>query len=194
MSDGKENRSVEQNEAVRLVTASWQAVLFVGFVLLVLGIIVAAHPTTSLNVICVLIGIMVLIAGVFRLIRSLDREDEHRAMNAVVGIALIIVGLILIRHLHLSRLLVALVVGITFIVQGAVDLVVGFSGDSARGRGWLIFIGLVSIAAGIVVLAVPEGSVTTLAVLVGIWFIVLGVLQMIWAFVIRHELKKATEA
>jgi uncharacterized membrane protein HdeD (DUF308 family) len=185
-------RSYQHDSMVEAVTTSWQIELLVGVVTLILGFLVAFHPTTSLNVICVLIGIMVILGGVFRLIRSLNPADTHRALSALAGVVMIVAGVVLIRHLHVSRLAVALVIGIVFIIQGVIDLLVGFSGEAREGRAWPIIIGLISLAAGIVVLAVPETSVTFLAVLVGIWFIVIGVLECIGAFVLRHALKKAT--
>jgi uncharacterized membrane protein HdeD (DUF308 family) len=190
MADG--DGQVSTDPMVEAVTASWQIGLLVGIVITVLGIIVTAHPSTSLNVISVLLGIVVLLGGIFRVVRSLAAAEEHRALSAVAGIVMIVVGLILIRHLHLTRLLVALVVGVVFIVEGVVDLVVGFSGRSPEGRAWPLLVGLVSVVAGIVVIAVPEGSVTALAVLVGIWFIVLGLLQVAGALVLRRALKEAT--
>jgi uncharacterized membrane protein HdeD (DUF308 family) len=176
-----------------LLSASWEATFIVGVITLILGIIVTLHPSTSLNVICVLIGVIVIIGGLLRLVLAFDSANPHRALSAIVGVLMIGIGLVLIRHLHLSRLAIAFVVGVVFIVQGVVDLLIGFSGETRQNRGWLIFIGLVSIAAGIVVMASPENSITFLAILVGIWFIVLGVLGIIGSLVLRHELKKATD-
>lgn len=181
----------ETDPLVATVSDSWELGLVVGVITLGLGLLIAFHPTTSLNVICVFIGILVILGGLFSLVRSLNRGDNHRVMSAVLGIVMIVVGVILIRHLDLSRLLVALVVAVIFIVQGVVDLLIGFSGEAREGRVWRVIIGLVSLAAGIVVLAVPENSVTVLATLVGIWFAILGALQIIVAFVLRHELKSA---
>ena len=181
----------DQDAAASLIAASWEAGLIVGVITLVLGIIVALHPTTSLNVICVLIGVIVIIGGLLRLVVSFDSDNQHRALSAIIGVVMIGIGLVLIRHLHLSRLAIAFVVGVVFILQGVVDLLVGFTGETRQGRGWLIFIGLVSIAAGIVVMASPENSITFLATLVGVWFIVLGVLGIVGSLVLRHELKKA---
>ena len=88
-------------------------------------------------------------------------------------------------------LLVGLVIGITWIVQGLAALVTGFSGGAREGRGWWIFFGFVSLIAGIVVTAVPTTSVTVLAVLVGIWFIVQGLMEIIGGFMIRHTASKS---
>jgi uncharacterized membrane protein HdeD (DUF308 family) len=40
-----------------------------------------------------------------------------------------------------------------------------------------------------VVLIVPTGSLNTLAILLGIWFIVIGALQVIGGFYLRNVLK-----
>lgn len=172
--------------AKALDSYAWQLTLFMGVVTLVLGIIVAIHPSTSLNVIAVLIGILLLVSGVFQLVRALEPATGHRVFSALVGLAFVVLGVVMIRHLHLTRLAIALLIGIIWIVQGVAELMVGMAQSDRRGRGWAIVFGVISLAAGIVVVAVPEGSLTTLAVLVGIWFIVLGLLQVLGALTMRH--------
>lgn len=187
-----EAQDQDRKDALDMLTGAWQVSLMVGLILLAFGLIIAFHPSTSFNVICVLVGIAVLLAGVFRLIRSLDSAEQHRAMTAVAGVVLIVIGLILIRHLHLSRVLVAFFVGIGFIIQGTVDLLVGATrGPDGRRHWWPVVFGLVSIAAGIVVIAVPENSITFLAALLGIWIAVIGGLLVVEGFVIRHEVHRA---
>ncbi len=101
----------------------------------------------------------------------------------------IVIGVVLIRHLHLTIGIVGLIIGITWIVQGLVLLIGGLSGGSREGRGWWIFFGIVSLIAGIVVASAPVSSVTVLAVLIGIWFAVMGVFEIIGAFMLRHVAK-----
>jgi uncharacterized membrane protein HdeD (DUF308 family) len=61
------------------------------------------------------------------------------------------------------------------------------------GRGWEIFFGIISVIAGVVVLAYPFDSIVTLAWVVGIWLIVLGVFEMVSAFGIRKAGKGVAE-
>lgn len=168
----------------------WQLTLFMGLVTLVLGIIVAAHPSTSLNVIGVLVGILFLASGAFQLIRALDSTTTHRAWSAVIGLAFIVIGVVLIRHLHLTRVLIALLIGLIWIVQGVAELMVGVTQTDRRGRGWTIVFGTVSLIAGIVVVALPSTSIVTLAVILGIWFIILGLLQILGSLMMRHLAKQ----
>lgn len=172
-----------------MMTRSWQASLFMGIVTLILGIIVAAHPTGSLNVIAVLLGILLIISGIFHLIRVFDTSEPHRVWLGIAGLLFIVIGVVLIRHLHLTRALIGLIIGITWIVQGLAALIGGISGGAREGRAWWIIFGVVSLIAGIVVAAAPASSLTALAVLLGIWFIVMGIIEIIGGFILRRTLR-----
>jgi uncharacterized membrane protein HdeD (DUF308 family) len=160
--------------------------VFVGVVAVILGLIIALHPGGSLNVIAVLLGVLLVISGIFDLVRALDRSEPHRVWLGIAGLLLVVIGVVLIRHLDLTVALVGLVIGLTWIVQGLAALVTAFSGGRGERRGWWIFFGLISLIAGIVVVAVPTTSVTVLAVLVGIWFIVTGLTEIVGGFMQRH--------
>ena len=170
---------------------SWQTTLIVGFATLILGLIVAFHPSGSLNVIAVLIGLLVLISGIFHLVRMFSSAESHRVWMGISGLLLIVLGVILIRHLDLTVAIIGLIIGIAWIVQGLSALTVGASGDAEDGRGWWIFFGIVSLIGGIVIAAIPVKSVTVLAVLAGIWFIVQGLIEILDGFLLRHMIKKS---
>ena len=167
----------------------WQLSLLVGVITLILGIILTSHPTTSLNVICVIIGLLLIVGGLFHFVRVMDADEHHRVWLGIAGLLEVVIGVVLIRHLHLTYALIGLLVGISWIVQGVVAFMVGILGSEGRGRIWQIIFGIVSLAAGIVVVAVPANSIKVLAVLLGIWFLVIGVFQIINGLVLRHELK-----
>lgn len=118
-----------------VMARSWQAGLVLGVVTLILGVIVTVHPTTSLNVIAVLIGIMLLISGIFHLVRVFDAEEPHRIWLGIAGLLFIVAGVILIRHLSLTRAIIGLFVGITWIVQGVVALVAWRGAHVRAGAG-----------------------------------------------------------
>jgi uncharacterized membrane protein HdeD (DUF308 family) len=178
-----------QSPSAAIWARSWQISLFTGIVTLILGIIVAAHPTGSLNVIAVLLGILLIISGLFNLIRVFDSAEPHRVWLGFAGLLFIVAGVILIRHLDLTRALIGLFIGITWIVQGVAALIAGIGGGSREGRGWWIAFGVISIIAGIVVTVTPLSSLNVLAVLLGIWFIVMGIFEIIGAFLFRHALR-----
>jgi uncharacterized membrane protein HdeD (DUF308 family) len=180
-----------------LMAESWQATVVLGALTLILGIIVSFHPTGSLNVLAVLLGILMILSGIFHLIRIFGPGEEHRIWLGIAGLLFIVIGVVLIRHLHLSLALVGLFVGLTWVVQGVTALIGGIAGGAREGRAWWITFGVVSLIAGIVVMATPVSSLTVLAVLLGIWFIIMGIFEIIGGLMLRRMVsgnKQATVA
>lgn len=183
----------EETTAEFISVRAWQTTLFLGVATVILGLIVSFHPSGSLNVIAVLVGILMIISGIFDLIRVFDGAEQHRVWLGIAGLLYVVIGVVLIRHLHLTVAFIGLIVGLTWIVQGLAALFGGVAG-SREGRGWWIFFGIVSLIAGIVVVADPISSVTVLAVLLGIWFIVLGLFEVVAAFIIRRAVSASPPA
>jgi uncharacterized membrane protein HdeD (DUF308 family) len=163
--------------------------VFLGVLTLILGLIVSFHPTGSLNVLAVLLGVLMILSGIFHLIRVFDPAEPHRVWLGVAGLLFIVIGVVLIRHLHLTRSIIGLIIGITWIVQGLVALIGGISGGVREGRAWWIAFGVVSLIAGIVVVATPASSLNVLAVLLGIWFVIMGIFEITGGFLLRHALR-----
>jgi uncharacterized membrane protein HdeD (DUF308 family) len=144
-------------------------------------------------VLAILLGVLMILSGIFHLIRVFDPAEVHRIWLGIAGLLFIVIGVVLIRHLHLTRALIGLIIGITWIVQGLTALIGGIAGGVREGRGWWIAFGAVSIIAGIVVVSTPESSLNVLATLVGIWFVIMGIFEIIAAFVLRRALHKMAD-
>jgi uncharacterized membrane protein HdeD (DUF308 family) len=186
--------AAEDEAAIRFLNIGWQASLIIGAISLILGLIVAFHPTGSLNAIAVLLGVLMIVSGIFQLVRALGVEAGSKIWPAIAGILFILGGIVLIRHLNLTLALIGLFVGFTWIIQGVAALLAGFSGHryAGRVRWWPVVFGAVSLIAGIVVVSTPVSAVTTLATFVGIWFAVMGVFQIIDGWIARGAVRSAT--
>src|SRR6516164_9377327 len=171
-----------------VVRGSWLAAVIVGALTLILGLIVALHPSTSVNVIAVLLGILTILSGIFHLIRVFDPEEAHRVWLGIAGLLFIVIG-----HLHLTRAIIGLIIGITWIVQGLAALIGGISGGVREGRAWWIIFGAASLIAGIAVTVTPASSLNVLATLLGIWFMVMGVFEIIGGLLLRHAIHTTEE-
>src|SRR6476620_11839868 len=62
------------------------------------------------------------------------------------------------------------------------------------GRGWSVVLGVISVIAGLVVLAWPFDSIVVLVLVAGVWLVVLGVVQIIQSFQIRKDARTVREA
>lgn len=63
-------------------------------------------------------------------------------------------------------------------------------------RHWsrAIFSGVVTVLAGVITLAWPIDSIATLALVVGVWLVVIGLFEIGAAFAIRKDLTTLTNA
>jgi uncharacterized membrane protein HdeD (DUF308 family) len=153
-------------------TSSWWLFLLTGLIGIAAGVIVLAKPSDSLATLAVVAGIFALLDGTIDLIASLRRHTDNRGLTAVLGVVSVVVGVLLIRHPIGGVLAIALLIGIWLIAGGVVRMVRAFDQDN---RAWSIVGALVEIAAGIVIVSSPPIGFATLALLVGISFIVYGV-------------------
>ena len=170
---------------------SWRATFILGLITLILGVILAFRPAASLAVIAVLVGVVMIVCGIYHIVRALDGHEHQRVWRGIAGVLFILTGLILLRHLHLSVALIGLIIGLTWIVQGLSSIVEAFSGPRGRGgRGWPIIFGIISLIAGTILVVAPIASVATLTVFLGIWFIIMGAMEMIGSLVARRALHR----
>lgn len=166
----------------------WGWVLGFGIATVLLGIIALAWPGRTLLVVAVLFGAQLIVMGVFRFVGAFAAEDVtagNRALLALLGLLSLIVGLYAVRHVLLTLLALALLLGIFWIISGAIELFTSLSHREARGRGWTAIIGVFSVLAGLVVLIYPGISLVVLAVFLSIWLLLFGTMQIALAFQIR---------
>jgi uncharacterized membrane protein HdeD (DUF308 family) len=185
---------IDQDVALMPWSMGWRASLFAGIVTFVLGLVVTVLPTQSLTVITVLLGVLMIISGIYQLVRVFDSRERQRLWHGLAALLFIVIGVVLIRHLHLSFAIIGLVIGITWIVQGISALMSGIAIRGSSGAWWLIIFGVISLVAGIVVVSSPVNSVTALAVLTGIWFMVMGIMETIGAFALRRAARSVAAA
>jgi uncharacterized membrane protein HdeD (DUF308 family) len=166
----------------------WGWVLTFGIITLLVGLLAIVWPGRTLVVIAVLFGIQLVVAGIFRFVMALAADEASggtRVLLALLGVLSLIVGLYAVRHLQVTIAALALLLGIFWIVNGAIETFAALSDRGMPSRGWTIFMGILSVLAGIVVLAYPGISLLTLAVVLGFWLLVLGIMEAVLAFRLR---------
>jgi uncharacterized membrane protein HdeD (DUF308 family) len=173
----------------------WGWVLTFGIITLLAGLLALAWPGRTIVAIAVLFGLQLVVAGLFRFVAALAVEEASggtRVLLALLGVLSFIVGLYALRHVLLTIAVLALLLGIFWIVNGAVEVFTALSHRGMQGRGWTILMGLLSVVAGVVVLVWPAISLATLAVVLGFWLLVFGIMEVVLAFRLRQAGQAAT--
>jgi uncharacterized membrane protein HdeD (DUF308 family) len=163
----------------------WGWMMTFGVISLLAGVAVLAWPGRTLIVVAVLFGIQLVVTGIFRFVAAFASEDltgGTRVLLAVLGVLSLIIGLYAVRHVLVTLLALALLLGIYWIINGAVELFMALSAREVPGRGWTGVMGALSVVAGLLVLVYPAISLLTLVIVLSVWLLVLGVMEITLAF------------
>lgn len=167
------------------VSEHWGWLLVLGVITVLAGIAVLAWPGPTLLVVAVLFGVQLIVMGIFRFVSAFASDEltgGNRALLALLGVLSLIIGLYAVRHVLITLLALALLLGIYWIISGAMELYMALSHRELRNRGWTGVMGVLGVLAGLIVLVYPAISLITLAVVLGVWLIVRGGMQVTLAF------------
>ena len=87
-----------------------------------------------------------------------------------------------------SVVALALLIGIYWVAYGIAQIYAAIAHRELPHRGWMGFIGALSVAAGIIVIVRPGPSLVTLALVLGIWLIIYGIMEITLAFRVRSAI------
>jgi uncharacterized membrane protein HdeD (DUF308 family) len=171
--------------------SNWGLYFAMGVVTVIVGILAIAYPNATIVTVAILFAAWLFVSGFVAIIVSftVDGDTGFRILNALIGVLSVIVGFALLREPFQSVQVVIFVIGVFWVAQGIITLITAFS--LRQGRGWAIFMGILGIIAGVIVLQYPMDSAVTLALIGGIWLIILGIMQIYSAWQVR-SIAKAT--
>jgi len=165
----------------------WGWALAFGIITVIAGVVVLAWPGPTLLVIAILFGIQLVFLGVFRFVAAFghDLTAGTRILYALLGVLSLTIGLFALRHIFITLLALALLLGIFWIVNGAIELFGALGHREAPHRVWISVLGVLSIFAGLILLAYPGISLLVLYVIVAVWLLVFGFMEISVAWQMR---------
>ncbi|HEY1331210.1 MAG TPA: HdeD family acid-resistance protein [Actinomycetota bacterium] len=178
----------DPGDMIQTVGRSWGWILFFGIISILAGIVITAHPSSSVFAFAILWGAWLFVAGIFRLVEAIADSGETggmRVLMAILGILSILIGLFFMRHVYQTVAIIAFLLGLFWVVGGIIEFVVAVSHRDMPGRGWRIFMGILGFIAGLIVLAEPGISLVTLAWVLGIWLVVYGIMEIVVSLQVR---------
>jgi uncharacterized membrane protein HdeD (DUF308 family) len=171
----------------------WKSTVASGVLTIALGALVLMWPGKTLLVAAFLFGLYLLISGLAQVFFAfgLHTSAGSRFLLFLSGAVSVVLAVLAFRHFgsdpSTALLLLAIWIGIGFIFRGVAAVATAISELSGTpGRGWTVFFGVVTILAGVVVLGYPFDSLVTLTLVVGIWLIIIGILEIISGLQLRH--------
>ncbi|MGK8512862.1 HdeD family acid-resistance protein [Nocardia asiatica] len=188
--------SVVEGPLQSLARRAWQTILVTGILAVILGVLILAWPDITLLVAGVIFGVYLVVTGFLQLMAAFGAPASTgmRVLSFVIGLLSIVIGVFCFRDELASILLLGLWIGIGWLFRGIALLVAALSEPGMPGRWWQVLFGVVTAIAGVVLIVWPVSSVATLAVLAGVWLIIIGIMEVIVAFGVRREARLASAA
>ena len=191
---GPSGPDLYERETAAAWASAWQLLLLVAVVTFALGLILLVWPKATVIVVAAVLGAALLVSGIFRLVNGLAARGLSagtRAAYVIIGLLAALAGFYCLRHIDVTVVLLAFIVGVFWTLQGIVDLSVAAISGPGTGRGLRAVTGVLSLAAGLIVMFWPTISLTILLWVMGIWLLAYGVMLAVLAFQTRRIAKAA---
>lgn len=172
---------VREENALRTFT------LAEGIMMLVLGALSLIFPLVASVWVTAMVALVFLVAGLISWINTLGRARQltglHTFWRLVVATLLGVTGIWMVTRLASGPeaaasqvAILALAIGVVFLVEGAVATLVSLCNRHIRGWGWGLVNGVVTFLLGILILTMKTLNLTwVLGLLVGISFLFSGI-------------------
>ncbi|MBY8863271.1 DUF308 domain-containing protein [Nocardia sp. CA2R105] len=158
---------------------AWQAALAIGCTSVVLGVVMMVWPGNSIWMSELLFGIAMLLTAAWQMVLAFRGRIRTGLKILEFGTALVAVLLAMwcMRSGDWVSL-VALWVGLGWVIRGIVQATVAVWSDQLPGTGRQEIAGLLTLLAGLAVIIWPIDTLDALAVLAGVCLILLGISEI----------------
>jgi uncharacterized membrane protein HdeD (DUF308 family) len=163
----------------------WWLVLLLGLAMIVIGLLLLFNIAEAAFTLAILVAFGLFVAGVDELVEA--ARHEVRWPSYVLAVIWIVTGVVALVWPDVTLWALAVTVGLGFLIGGIAQAV--FAVRMHRelpGWGLWLIAGILGAIVGIVALVWPGATVLALAVLLGVWVLVRGVVTTMFALGLRQ--------
>ena len=172
-------------EDVEKIAKVWWLFAIMGLLSVIAGVVILQIDWTLKNL-ALFVGIVFVIRGIFDILTP-PVDGGPRSWAWVTGALNIGLGVVILAWPEPTLRVIAALIGIWLLVSGIV-LIVGAVANHGSLPLWGVTLGagILSSVLGIWALRRPGQTLTVIIVLVGIWAIVMGALELVAAFEVKR--------
>jgi uncharacterized membrane protein HdeD (DUF308 family) len=167
---------------------NWWSLVIRGIAAILLGVVTFAWPGITLAALVLLYGAYALVDGVMAIIGAVRAAQSHERWGALLieGIAGIVAAAITVAWPGITALALVFVIAAWAIVTGVFELVAAVRLRKYVTGEWLLAMGgIASIAFGVLIIIAPLAGALVIALWVGAYTLVFGVLMIALGFRLR---------
>lgn len=184
-------KSESADSLKELKGATLQNVLM-GTLFVLLGVLLVLNPKGVVETLCFSVGSVILLIGAVNLIIYFvsDVKNNLPKNKFIIGIVLIILGLFFIVGYKTIMKIMSRIIGVLIIFNGVMKLQSALNAMKMKAKGWayLALISVVTILIGAVFLLHFFGTAKIVLRIVGLFLILIGMMDMVNVVYIRKRL------
>jgi uncharacterized membrane protein HdeD (DUF308 family) len=179
------------NEFAAAVKAGGKKMTVFGVLAIILGLLTIAMPALAGTSVLIILGVLVLAAGVDRIIWAFSSGTVGKGIVMfAIGLLTVLCGVSLIANPLFASGLLAIFLAVYLIIDGLVEIVAGLKRKPGAGWGWLLAGGIVSILLGVMLWKqFPLSGIWAIGVLLGIKLCFIGLIMIMAGTTVRQAAK-----
>lgn len=171
----------------------WGSFIVRGLIALIIGVLVLLWTGIAVEIVATLFGILIIITAILAVILGLKSPaGASRSIGLlIVGILGLLVGIIALLHPWIAAVGITLIIALLMLFFGFIDLSLAiFHPEYTDHRLLLGVSGIISVFLGGVFFLVPTfGAIVLVAVYLGIFTIIYGILSIAIGIAVKGEKK-----
>jgi uncharacterized membrane protein HdeD (DUF308 family) len=162
------------------------SVKWMGWLSIIFGILAIAMPWVAGQSILLMVGALVMAAGVLRMVWAFRAGSLGKGILVfVIGVLTLLAGIAVIAHPVMSSAVLTVLLAVYFFVDGFSELMAAFS--LKEGKGWLLFDAVVTILLGIMIFTgFPLAGTVAIGVFLGVKLLFVGVTMLTLRSAVRN--------
>jgi uncharacterized membrane protein HdeD (DUF308 family) len=151
--------------------------MILGVVLLILGVLAIAFPLATTIAAKTFLGWLLLIGGIVQVVHAFYTQKwSEFFLNLIIGVLYVIVGGWLAFFPFTGIITLTILLAALFIVNGVLEIGMGFRMRDRSGWFWLLISGIISVVLGVYLFAgLPGTAAWAIGLVVGVQLIAHGV-------------------
>jgi uncharacterized membrane protein HdeD (DUF308 family) len=170
----------------------WGLAIAQGVLAILFGIVALFWPGLTVALLIVFFSVFALVWGIVGIIVALTSIGSNKFwwLEIIFGILAVGLAVYVLRNPIDAAKIFILFIGLTFIVRGVIDLLVGLFDRDRSGESRLFsgLVGVIGVLAGIVTLLYPVSAGVAVVWVVGLYAILYGALSLGFAFRAQKDL------
>lgn len=180
---------------IDIIKKSMRGMLVYTIIMLVVGIIFAVNPATSINVMTGFIAILAMLLGGYFVFDYIKTPSEKKLLSFSLAFGIVLIGIGLFIFLKRDALInfITVLIGITLIVKAIYKLQIALNiRKITKGWKYNLLVALLTFTMGCILVIYPNGAAETFLRIIGIVIALGSIGELVETAYVMGTIKEAT--